>query len=231
MDKDNKQWDKLISMPNEYEADSNLADRAIAEMRKIQAQQVKKTWFQLHWKKVVACAASLILAVGIGIPVYNSINKSPEPTPPPVVYYENTDLDHTEVLDVAAFASEKGLDIGFFNVPNAKTQAGEIKETGKIALLYQKLAYVNEAGFDQIELNVVLEENLTLDFYKQYLDLGTEKIVNEAKVNYRTEIALNGKATEVLAKFTYKDADYYLDVVTLSDPAECIDTYVGMLTK
>ncbi len=222
MDENNKQWEKLISMPEEYEQNSSLADKAIAEI-KDRKPQAKKSWFKLHWKKVVACVASLALLVGIGIPVYQNLT-----TPPPVVYYGDNDLEPTDIFDVSAFVAEKGLGISYFNVPNIKTQSGTIKETGKVALLYQKLVYVSEMGFDQIELNVVLEKNLTLDFQEQYFKLNENVTVDNVIVHYKASIT-DDESQQIYAKFIYKNADYYLDVVTVSEPTECISAYVNML--
>ncbi len=222
MDKDNKQWEKLISLPEEYEQNPELVEKAIAEIQSSK-MQVKKNWFELHWKKVVACAASVALAIGVGLPLYKKVT-----APPPVVYYAASDLITEDVLDVSTFVTEKELQVGFFNVPTVQTKAGAIKETEKIAVLNQKLVYISETGFDQIEFNVVLEKNLTLDFYEEYGKLQDEVTVGVIEVDYKTKITDNG-LQQIFAKFTHENADYYLDVITQSEPTSCINTYVTML--
>ncbi len=222
MDEHNEQWEKLISMPEEYEHNPSLAERALAEFDESKAQ-AKKPWFKAHWKKLVACAASLVLLVGIGIPVYNNLT-----TPPPVVYYGDTDLVFDDISDVSTFVTEKGLPVRYFDVPRVQAQSGTIKETGKVALLYQKLVYISETGFDKIELNVLLEKNLTLDFQKEYSRFESKVQVEGIEVEYKMSTTNNG-LEGIFAKFSYENADYYLEVVTASEPEACIRTYVGML--
>ncbi len=229
MDKKDK-WERLISMPEEYESDSSIADRVLEEFAQ-QSAQKKEGWFAKHWKKLVACVVPVLLVVGIGVPVYTALTK-PQPSQPPVVYYDNDDVVYSDVTDIATFVEEKNLSVGFFDLSTARTQCGVIEETNEVACLFQEVLCVSEIGFDTIQLNIIFKKNLELDFFKSYIDFTHDTVVDGVSVSYKYSDNGSGER-QILAKFTYQKADYYLDIVTVteSDTVACINTYVGMLIK
>ena len=67
-DKKNKR-DRLLNMPEEYEQNPEIAQSVIREMQ-AKKNACKGAWFFEKWKKLAISAASLVLAVGIFLPIY-----------------------------------------------------------------------------------------------------------------------------------------------------------------
>ncbi len=229
----NEKWEKLISMPEEYEQDNRLAQKAIADVAN-QPVPKKEGWFLRNWKRLTACVVPIVLVLGIGIPVYVALNK-PQPLPdtdtpsdePPIIYYDNTDLTFEAVTDVANFVQENNLPIGYFN-PAMTSQYGYIEKTGEIACLYQNLIYFGEEDFDEIQLKVIMLPNVELRFEENYLDCTDSMNVQNISVAYKVEEKDSGE-NQVYVRFMHDSAEYYLEIVTYNEVDVCIQTYVNML--
>ena len=225
MRKGNEKWEKLIHITDEYVENPNLAAKAIEQ---IQAKQKikKRNWFLRSWKYVAACSAAMVVGLCVGIPIYNAMNT---PNVPEIIYYETSEIAYEKVSNPNEFVMENELDIHYFNFPTTKTQGAFIKSTGEFAFLNQDMLYIDDMGFDEVNLKVVLKKNAEFDFYKRFSTIEQSKTINEVEVQYGTSISDGESEVSFLAKFTYEQAEYYLEISTEGDVLERLELYVNML--
>lgn len=224
MDKKKGNWEKLIDLPEEYSANSDLAAKAIET---IQAKQKKpKNWFLKSWKYIAACTATCVLALCIGLPIYNAFRE------PQIVYYETSEIVYEMVSDPRSFVEEHQLNINYFDFSTAKTQCATIKSTGEFAFLMQDMLYMDDVGFDKVSLKVVLKKNAKFDFYGSFSALDQTVIIQNISVQYGiSEVIDVSESNEntFLAKFTYEQIDYYLEITTEREVLEGLELYIDML--
>lgn len=219
-------WDKLIDLPNEYEVNPDLANKAIATIEQRQ-NQPKRSWFSLHWKKLSTALASVAVVTALGIVLVPRLIPSPEP--PPIIYYANEAVRVDEQADINAFVAEQGLSAKYFSLPNTTTRVAFISETEQIAYIHQQTIYIGNGSFDLIQLRAVVLQNATFDFEKDYEELSESTTHMEINIAYGVK---TGKATElpkVLACFEKDSVKYYLEIHTAGDAAEKVQQYVAML--
>ncbi len=221
MDKGQGQWDKLVDMPQSYEENSTIAQKAIEELSQRQ-KQPKKSWFFRQWKVVVACAAALLLGIGIGLPLYKKF------TTPQVVYYEGHEIVYEDIENPTKFITQSKIDILYFESP-LTTKSASIAKTGEFAFLEQNALYINEVGFDQIILRCVAKKNVELNFDRSYKSLNDQHTVAEIDIKYQVYERLDSGDRQILAKFSYEKVDYYLDITTEQDAIQQLEAYVNML--
>ncbi len=221
---DKEKWDKLINMPENSETNTNLAKNAI---KQIQGKKdlSKKNWFGLYWKRIVACAVSLVLGIGIGIPIYKALNT------PNVIYYETEDIEYSKVENISNFVVENGLSICFYNTSTTKTQCAIISKTGEVAFIVQDMLYIGAMGFDKVNLKSVIKQGVKFDFFDAFSGLTNDIAVENISIQYTYRIKENNIENQILAKFNYQNINYYLDIVTEGEPQDCIETYVSMLVN
>lgn len=225
MDKGQQQWDKLINMPQEYENDPSIAQRAIESLQ----NQPKENWFMRHRKIIFACAVSILLVVGlglgIGIPLYN------KNLPPQIVYYAENNIAYEEVDNPTAFVSEKGWHIRYFaEAKKLTTKAATILDTGEFAFLEQSISCINSIGFfDKIDFWGVGKQNAKFGFYKNFdILLNTHKM-GDISISYRLVEMPDTYNRQILARFSYQNCEYFLDIVTELDGIQQLEVYVNML--
>ncbi len=226
MDKGQEQWEKLIKLPQAREEDSVIAQRAIEEITRQQAQpKQKKNWFMRKWKYLVACGATFALALCVGLPIY--LNK---PSAPQIVYYAQRDVIYEDVESAEKFVSENALSIRYFSGEAMGTsQSAKIVATGELAFLTQNVMYTTDIGFDTINFWVVVKKNAEFNFQERYKVMENSRVIKDLTVEYQMAERTETRDTQVLAKFTYQNTDYFLDIVTEGDGAQQLETYVNML--
>ncbi len=217
-----EQWEKLKAMPNEYEYDPTIVERAKRELANRPAP-VKVSWFRRSWKPIAACAASLALIVGVGLPVYNHLTAPPSTV---CVYYDSDDLTYDDNIDIATLVAERNLPVRYFADTTLQARCATVQETGEIAFLSQQGFHINGNNFEEICLRMVLKQNVELPFADRYNQLLCDTSINNISIAYDLH-STNGN--KVLAKFSYQGADYYLEVTTNREPLECVNAYLGML--
>ncbi len=224
MDKGQKQWDKLINMPQEYEQDPSIAQRAIEEIYASQ-QQPKKSWFARKWKVLAGACAAVVLALGVGIPLYAKLST------PQIVYYEKSDIIYASVENPIAFVEENKLDILYFDdAVMINTQSAVIIKTEEFAFLEQETLHMSDSGFfDKVILRSVVKKNAEFNFYDEYKNLNETQIIQQNSIRYKIVEKENTGDKRIFARFTYQNAEYFLDIITEQDGVQQLETYVNML--
>ena len=222
-DKENKR-DRLLNMPQEYEQNPETVQRVIREAMAKKAVR-KTSRFDMHWKKIVVGAASLVLAVGIFLPVYFSLRK-PQVE---VVYYESTMVELVELSDMDAFVAENDITANYFTYQTVKNQYAKVTESGAIAYLMQDMVYMNSNGLDVVNMKAVVLKNSEFEFEKNFLRTEREVEVGEITVNYFYKAETTNEKINIFAKFDYEDVKYYLEIDTKNEAEAALEQYVTML--
>lgn len=233
--KDN--WERLINIPDEYEYDPEIAQRAIEQIEREKAEkQVKKVWWKKQWKPMAISLATCAVALAVFIPVYHSFFQSQLEVPPnsssensSTVYYDEASITLNEVADVANYVQTQELNLKYYNYPTVTTLGAVITETKEFAFLSQKMVYVGTDGFDQVKLNSVVMTDAEFDFEKFFDDVNKEIAVSNINVDYMIIEEYNSAQKQIYAKFTYESVDYYLELTTAGEAEKKIEQYVNML--
>ncbi len=222
MDENQERWEKLSNLPDEYERNPAISARAIAE---IQARQPKKKgWLFKNWKAGTACAASVLLVLAIGIPVYKHFQAPPTTT----VFYYGAEEVVSEEVDAASFVLEHNLSVCYYDGSlDIRTQIAKIESTKENAYLVQDI--FNFENLDQVNFKAIIKKNATFDFYNGFSRLEKTTVVNTINVQYSSTTIMPTNKENVFAKFTYQSVDYYLEILTYNQAEESIATYVNML--
>ena len=233
--KDN--WERLINLPDEYEHDPEIAQRAIEQIEREKAQkQVKGHWFKRHWRPMSVSLATCAVALAVFIPVYHSFFQSQLEVPPnsssdssSTIYYEDIQLTVERVTDIVTFVQTQGLALKYFNYPTAITHSAVVTDTNEFAFLKQEMLYIGADGFDQVNLWSVVMTDAEFDFEETFPKTEYEVTVSVIKVEYMTKAEVGTGKQEIQAKFTYESVDYYLELTTAGKAEAKIEQYVNML--
>lgn len=233
--KDN--WERLISIPDEYEYDPEIAQRAIEQIEREKAEkQAKKAWWKKQWKPMAISLASCAVASAVFIPVYHSFFQSQWEAPPDsgsgnssTIYYDDNDITFTIITDVSTYVQEHSLTLKYFNYQTAITHAAVITDTNQFAYIEQEMLYIGADGFDQVNLWGVVMADADFDFEGFFSYLDKEVTVSDIKVNYMTRAELDSLERNIQAKFTYQSVDYYLEIVTEGEAEAKIEQFVNLL--
>lgn len=223
-DKKNKR-DRLLNMPAEYEQNPEIAQSVIREMQ-AKKNARKKGWFFMQWKKLAISAASLVLAVGIFLPIYFSL-KTPTND---IVYYEPTAITLDEVFDLDTFVDENNVQANYFTYQTVQNKCAKVTETGAIAYLMQDMVYIGANGFDVVNMKAVVLPNSEFEF-EQYFTLCNRIVtIKQINVSYIYDSKDTADKINIFAKFSYEDVKYYLEIETMNIEVEnVLEQYVTML--
>lgn len=243
-------WEKLKNLPDEYERNPELAQRAIEKIQQEQAKkQPKENWFQKGWKYMAVSAATCAVALAVFIPVYHSLNKAQLEAPPedsspcsastessvsveiPPVYYEANQVTVSDVADVVNFVQEQQLSVKYYDYQTAITQSAVIADSGEFAFLKQEMLYIGADGFDQVTCWGVVIQNAEFDFMLAFNSLNEEMVQSNITIAYKVISKETSSKKEIQAKFTYDSIDYYLDIQTSGEAVAKIEQYVNMLVN
>lgn len=214
-------WDKLTNLVDEYKCVEGLDKKAIEKIKEYEEQRNKK---KFSWKTFSLGAMAVVLAFAIALPIYFSLkNKTPE-----VRYYEDANIIVTETTDLANEIIQNNVGSKKLELVNSIDQVAKTAETNEFAYFIQKGIYINNAGFDQIELRVAVLKNARFDFEQNYVELLTELEVGRIKVVYNALDNFSSKTIEV--RFEYNNCKYYLEITSGGDVEETIKFYVSLLT-
>ena len=224
-DKKNKR-DRLLNMPAEYEQNPEIAQSVIREMQ-AKKNERKGAWFFEKWKKLAISAASLVLAVGIFLPVYFSLNKTPTDD---VVYYAPTSITLAVVSDLDAFVQENNVQANYFTYQTAQNKCAKVTETGAIAYLMQDMVYIGANGFDVVNMKAVVLPNSEFEFEKGFEPCNRIVTIKQINVSYIYDSKDIENKINIFAKFSYEDVKYYLEIETKNlDVENALEQYVTML--
>ena len=219
MDEQKDKWERLTSLPSECEVNPNLAQGAIA---KIQAENApKRSWWQLHWKRVGAVLATCALAVCLILPASLLLRNEPP------VYYEDETVRLDSVDDLPAYVTDNGLQANYFTVGNNVSDIGVVIDTGDIAYVKQQVLYSDVLGFEQVYLYAIVLENAEFVFEQEYEKMESNTKYMEMQISYKTSV-VDGKPT-IYLHFVKDKVRYYMEIQTTGDAETKIQQYVSLL--
>ena len=231
-------WEKLVNTVNEdFKEDENLARKAtvfIAERQNGQQNQgvlvpagETKSGGAVAKKRVglVALLALLcvaVIALSIFLPVYFA-NKPSAP-----VYFDDENLTFEVVADLGDFVQENELDVYCFKgAIRQNCQVARTEEDQKLAYIEGDYMFLGATAIDNITLRVVLLNNATFDFVKDYNKANLTTTVGNIAVGYSTRQTLDNNI--IIAKFTVGKYSYYLEISTYDQVADKLESYINLL--
>lgn len=220
MDEQKDKWERLTSLPSECEVNPDLANGAIA---KIQAENApKRSWWQLHWKRVGAVLATCALAVCLILPASLLLRNQPP------VYYEDETVRLERVDDLPTYAAENGLQANYFTVGNNVSDIGVVIDTGDIAYVKQQVLYSDVLGFEQVYLYAIVLENATFSIEEGFENTTNTTTCLDMQIDYRVDLESDGKQT-IYLHFVKDKVRYYMEIQTTGDAETKIQQYVSLL--
>lgn len=232
--KDN--WEKLNELPENYRHDSSIAQRAIEQIEREEAekQQRKRGW-TVQWKRTALALATFSVVLAVFLPVYFFVIQ-PGLNPDnggssgnSAIYYEEKQLTISPVADVLSFVQENQLSIKYFNYPTVNSYSAVVTDTDEFAYLKQQMLYIGANGFDHVYLHAVAMTDADFDFEDSFGELNVQSTVSNILVDYRTKTEAGTADKNIRAKFTYESAEYYLEIITAGDAETKIAEFVTML--
>ena len=218
MDEQKDKWERLTSLPSECEVNPDLANGAIAKIRAENAP--KRSWWQLHWKRVGAVLATCALAVCLILPASLLLRNEPP------VYYEDETVRLDDVDDLPAYVTENGISAHYFTEANT-SHIGVVIDTGNIAYIKQQSVFPNN-GFDIVYLYAIVLENANFSFETEYEKTTNTTTCLNMQIDYRINTADNGKPT-IYLHFAKDKVRYYMEIQTTGDAETKIQQYVALL--
>ena len=237
MNEEKDNWEELKNLPDDYEYDASIAQRAIERIQQEKARKSNKEgWWRKHWRPMAVSLATCAVIVGVGIPVYHSLF-NPNIEVPPVnssensstVYYDENHLTVNPITDVGLFVQEQALNFKFFTYPNTMNYGAVITNTGEFAYLRQEMLYIGADGFDQVKLWSEVLTSANFDFEDTFKGLDNLLILTDVTINYHGQEEVGTGKKEIRAKFTYESVNYYLEIITAGETETKIEQYVNLL--
>lgn len=232
--KDN--WEKLSELPEQYQHDDAIAQRAIEQIEREElAKRQRKNGWSVQWRRAALSLATFSVVLAVFLPVYFFVIQPGLPSgdsgasSSSAVYYEEKQLTVAPVTDLPSFVQEKNISVKYFNYPTATSNCAFVTDTNEFAYLKQEMLYVGTDGFDHVYLHAVAITGADFDFEKSFGELNEETTVLNVLVDYtiKTETGTAGK--RIRSKFTYESAEYYLEIITAGDAETKIGQFVTML--
>lgn len=220
MDEQKDKWERLTSLPSECEVNPDLAQGAIAKIRAENAP--KRSWWQLHWKRVGAVLATCAPAVCLILPASLLLRNQPP------VYYEDETVRLDDVDDLPAYVTENGLQANYFTAGNTISSIGIVIDTGDIAYIQQQMLYVSGAEFEQIYLYAIVLENATFSIEEGFENITNTTTYLDMKIDYKVKSAEDGNKNIYLS-FVKDKVRYYMEIKTTGDAETKIQQYVALL--
>lgn len=233
--KDN--WERLINIPDEYEYDPEIAQRAIEQIEREKAEkQVKEHWFKRHWRPMAVSLATCAVALAVFIPVYHSFFQSQLEVPPDsssenssTIYYDEESITLNPISDVTNYVQTQGLALKYYDYPTTINHCALITETNEFAFLRQEMLYIGADGFDQVNLWSVVMTDADFDFERFFDGFVEEVMILNIPVSYKSKAEAGSVGQEIRVKFNYESVDYYLELTTAGEVEAKIEQYVNML--
>ena len=220
MDEQKDKWERLTSLPSECEVNPDLANGAIAKIKAENAP--KRSWWQLHWKRVGAVLATCALAVCLILPASLLLRNEPP------VYYEDETIRMDSVDDLPAYAADNGLQANYFTVGNTVSDIGVVIDTGDIAYIKQQVLYISGTEFEKIFLYAIVLPNATFGFEEDYQSTTQSTSYGKMAISYIVKSFDDG-AKNIYLHFVKDKVRYYMEIQTTGDAETKIQQYVSLL--
>lgn len=211
--------DKLLQINESYEPDPNLASRAIEKINQREATVMfKRPAYKWVWYSM--CGFLLIVIV-VFLSVYLTKNYFK------LTIYSADKIELEKINEMENFCIENNLSFRYFKNEGAINSIAKIKGTGAFAYITQSFDDIGEAGFDKIELNVVLLQNAEFEFYSSFKELSAEITYFNICVSYSIYDQIDG--SNIYAKFIFKDLQYFLEIHTRDSGTAVLEKYIYKL--
>lgn len=227
-------WERLIHLPDEYEADPSLTEKVKKEI--LQSEKEKKNKNKprfFRWLPAVAGALIAGICIGYFVPKLfahktvtpsDSSFSSEERKP----YLGEDKLVYTPVNNIKEFIEAKNLSIHYYFGETVTSKSVTVIDTEELAFISQDMMYIDtEKGyFDQVNLKVQLLKNAEFDAFVQFDNLPLSLSVDDISVTYSVTEKKEQKI--VLAKFVYEETPYFMEIKT-NDETGKIEQYIDLL--
>lgn len=211
--------DKLLQINESYEPDPNLASRAIEKINQREATVTfKRPAYKWVWYSL---CGFLLIALVVFLSVYLTKNYFK------LTIYSADKIELEKINEMENFCIENNLSFRYFKNEGAINSIAKIKDTGAFAYITQSFDDIGEAGFDKIELKIVLIKKAEFEFYNYYISLLNSIIVSDVKVQYSAYEDIN--LTKLYAKFEFEENLYFLEIHTRDSGTAVLEKYIYKL--
>ena len=215
-----EKWERFTHLIDEYENDKSLLEPALNMEIKSQKKPVR-----MNKKWLLIGIISVCVLFAVAIPVYLSLR----PKPPVVNYYDEKNVELSQIEDLPKFILDNNLNIKCLELQNCENRKAEIIETKELGYLIQNGFYISDAGFDQVKLFIVIAQNSKFSFANNFKELNNECEINGSLVRFDSEFKMNQNIIKVW--FKHGETEYYINITTYGDVEAKIDYYVKQLIK
>ena len=231
MRKEKDIFELIKQYPEQTETNDAVLQEAKSLARKRygrQAQLRRRRWLM----RFVSVAVSCVLVFAIVLPISllfshnqmtelpndpsGSVEPQPEPQPEPEppsdgLFFLTEELTVHSVSDIVQLQTENDLSFSYFNEGALQTSAEAyyLIEDGSYAYFVQKLLFIDEFGFDTLELGVVSSEN-TFEAFTVFSNLSDTMTVEGIDVSYTSSVA--DGTVQTRCTFQENGNHYFLEI-------------------
>lgn len=225
---DEEKWERMINIPNEYNPNPDLAKKALQkhlekESRKISSDKMvtggvvarNSGGLVLSKKSILIILLSIIVSAVIILSIVLPICLTGKQE---ILIYNDEKLRFEEIEDLQEFSNVNNLDIKFYDKENTLTKCAYIVETNQIGYLMQDTIFLNDDGFDQINLRIKILQNAQFDALVEFDYCNKTINLDNFIINYSENYS--GEYKRYLACFKVGEFSYYLTLITLNGDLE-----------
>ena len=226
-------FELIKQYPEQTETNDAVLQEAKSLARKQYGRQAhlrRRRWLM----RFVSVAVSCVLVFAIVLPISllfshnqmtelpndpsGSVEPQPEPQPEPEpdlpsdgLFFLTEELTVHSVSDIVQLQTENDLSFSYFNEGALQTSAEAyyLIEDGSYAYFVQKLLFIDEFGFDTLELGVVSSEN-TFEAFTVFSNLSDTMTVEGIDVSYTSSVA--DGTVQTRCAFQEKGNHYFLEI-------------------
>lgn len=224
MDERQDNWDRIINISDDYDYNPDLAKSAIKKIKQKELAHKKRPMY-IKWSSI---AASLVIIIGVAVfmPIYLSSIKKPDE----LLYYTEDEMDLNYIEDINEFQKENQIIFNFFADDMTTSQYASLKTSSQIAYINQDLLYLDENGFDTINLKIVVLSNAEFDFCREFEFLSESYIVQNIMLQYSIEqVEEVGEQYQYYVTFMNDNIHYYLKILSYEYSIDKITQYINLL--
>lgn len=163
----------------------------------------------------------VLLAIFFSIYFVTSSNMREE-----IRYFDTTQVTTEIVSDMPAFVEENELEIRYYEGGiNSTYSASYTTEENELVFLKQNTLFISPAGFDQLNLGIVLT-NDQFEEFQLFESLLYQTEISGYNVSYEETEINNGY--NIKARFAQDGVTYFLEIISPTDQG-VLENYVSLL--
>lgn len=141
-------------------------------------------------------------------------------------YFDTAEISVVSIeTPLTAFIEENALAVRYLTGLQDVNKAAYTLEEGQLVYLTQQCLFLSAAGFDTVNLGIVLTED-TFQYFEAFDDIHENIVLNGLDVVCGQTVIKN--QYNIKAKFAYEDITYFLEIVTDSAEGK-LEYYVNTL--